>query len=69
MKRRINELKDALSPTPLFAKPPTIISPDQILSGTLRTLTTVRKNAKLLRKVRLYVTKNINKRLIIISQA
>jgi hypothetical protein len=50
LKRRINKLEDVLNPKPLV-----IISPDQMPPSTPRTSTKVRKAAKLLNGVRLYV--------------
>jgi hypothetical protein len=68
LKRRISQLEDALSPKPLFVEPLAIISPNQMPPSTPGTSTKVRKVVKFLKRIRLYVTKNINKRLNIISQ-
>jgi hypothetical protein len=55
LKRRISEPKDTLSPKPLFTKPLSIFSLDQMPQSTRRTFTWVKKVAKLLSRVRLYV--------------
>jgi hypothetical protein len=61
LKRRITELEDALSPKPLFAEPLAIVAPDQMPPSTPGTSVRVRKYAKFLNGVRLYVMENINK--------
>jgi hypothetical protein len=58
-----------VSPKPLFVEPLAILPSNQIPPSTPRNSTRVRKYTQLLSGVRLYVSKNINKRLDIISQA
>jgi hypothetical protein len=61
LKRRISELEDALSPKSLFVEPLSIIAPDPIPQDTPGMTSKVRKYAKLLSGIRMYVTENINK--------
>jgi len=61
LKNRISELEDPLSPRPLFVEPLSIIVPKTIPQGTPCISSKVKKNAKLLRGIRMYVANNINK--------
>jgi len=69
LKKRISELKEALSPKPLFAQQLAILSPDQTPPSTPGTSNSIRKVVQFLNGVRFYVVENINIILEIITHA
>jgi hypothetical protein len=68
LKKRISELEDSLSPRPLFAEPLSIMVPETTPQDTPGTSTRVKRVAKLLSGVRMYIVENINKRLTTILE-
>jgi len=61
-------MEDVLSPRPLFVEPLSIMVPKTFPQGTPGTSTRVKRAAKLLSDVRMYITNNINKRLTTILE-
>jgi hypothetical protein len=69
VKKRIRKLEDALSPRPLFVEPLSIMVLETTPQGTPRTSSRVKKDAKFLSGVKMYIVEKRNKRLNTIIEA